>query len=860
MNLLADEPDGRDSSIVARIVTQFEDAWRAGGRPRIEDYLQLGSNESTGLLIELLHTDLEFRIKAGEEARVEEYLTRFPGIVGNEPAVIDLIEREFELSRRHHRASAEQFVLRFPQYRQPLQQRLSLSPILARWPTKCPHCAQPIEDAAAEGDSCLKCPACGGMLRVDSNADPANAGEDLPRLGKYELLKPVGQGAFSTVYRGFDRELDRVVAIKVPRNGQLVTSEDEQRFLREGRVLAQLRHPGIVPVLDVGRSSALPFLISEFVEGTTLAGALKCRRFTQREAASMVAQIADALDYSHRKGVIHRDLKPTNIMLESLETGSTELSLETVRSASNSAPNGIRPRIMDFGLARRDVGELTVTLEGQILGTPAYMSPEQARGESHGVDCRADIYSLGVILYELLVGRLPFRGNSRMLINQLLYEEPRRLRQIDRRIPKPLETLCAKAMAKDPDTRYHTAADLAADLRHWLAGEPIGARSPGLLRKVGVRLRRDPVKASLSFMLFLVGGALLWTVFSNGGNPWRMAFGDPDPATASPQHSGPQSENPSSHQPLNREEHSEPSGKEQWRNRLSEEDSQQVNTLHQAVNRHRLQGEWSEAREAQERALSIRREAQGAEYWQTVNAVRELETLNAIIALPLSAQQEIRDAMEAGLQAGQCQQQGDWAGAIEHNQRQLQVLYKYWGKTHLEIARVLSPLSVALIKSDRLEEADAFTEEALRIFRQVVGDNHHETAIAFNNRAMLLSRLERLDDAWVMLDLALRIRLDVDGPFHPYTALSYLNLGNNLQQQSVRGSGTFAETTMKKAEEMFQKSYATIQQASAADSEDVHRICSGLAKFYDETGRPERAEKYRLEAEKALSMAAEAAP
>lgn len=283
-----------------------------------------------------------------------------------------------------------------------------------------------------------------------------------PVLGKFELLGEVGRGAFGTVYRARDTTLERVVAIKVPRSGQLLTDEDEARFVREARSAAQLHHAGIVPVFEVGRSESFTFIVSEFVEGVTLSDALTARNFSIRESAELVARIARALQHAHERGIVHRDLKPSNIMLTS---------------------DGI-PRVMDFGLAKRDTGEITMTLDGEVLGTPAYMSPEQARGQGHLVDGRADVYSLGVILYELLAGELPFRGNSRMLLHQVLNDEPPPPRSLNDEIPRDLETICLRAMAKESSRRFMSAADLGDDVQRWLAGEPIHARPTSRLESL----------------------------------------------------------------------------------------------------------------------------------------------------------------------------------------------------------------------------------------------------------------------------------------------------------------------------------------------------------------------------------------
>jgi serine/threonine protein kinase len=450
------------------ICDDFEMAWKRGETPALESFAdRVEPAERPRLLRELIPIEVHYRRSRGEPIATELILADHPDLRDELQAVLDPV-RETDERDRHFQLTST-------------RSAAGANGQAAKLRLRCPDCHNAIELVPDTPLEEIHCPSCGSTFSLLSGCVDTRDASEPRRLGQFELVERVGTGSFGTVWKARDTVLDRMVAIKIPRKAQLSVDEAE-KFIREARSAAQLRHPNIVSVHEVGRGDGSIYIVSDFVHGVPLSEVLADRRLGKPEAVNLAIKIADALHHAHEAGVIHRDLKPSNIMID--DAGE--------------------PHLMDFGLAKREAAEATLTLDGVVLGTPAYMSPEQARGEGRDVDRRTDIYSLGTVLFQLLTGELPFRGTARMLLHKVINDEAPSPRSIDASVPKDLETICLKCLQKEPAGRYANAKEIAIDLNRFLRHEPINASAVGRREKLWRWCKRRPAVAAFTGTLLLL--------------------------------------------------------------------------------------------------------------------------------------------------------------------------------------------------------------------------------------------------------------------------------------------------------------------------------------------------------------------
>jgi tetratricopeptide (TPR) repeat protein len=789
---------------VDAVCNRFEQAWKDGRPPAIEDYLaEAPALERPALLRELIALDMAYRRLAGEQPQAEEYLARFPGVV---------------LAAAGAAAPA------------PTGAALGAEP-----PTLAP-------DATGPGR------ASDGPARV---------------FGDYELLEEVARGGMGVVYKARQVNLNRVVALKMILAGQLASVADVQRFRTEAEAAANLDHPHIVQIYEVGEHQGQHYFSMKYIDGGSLADQVPQLVRDPKAAAGLLATVARAVHYAHQRGILHRDLKPGNILLDGQG----------------------QPLVTDFGLAKRVAADTGQTRTGAILGTPSYMAPEQARADK-GLSTAADVYSLGAVLYELLTGRPPFRAATPLdTVLEVLEREPERPRGLNATIPRDLETICLKCLDKDPRRRYDSAAALADDLERWRCGEPILARPSTAAERLLKWARRRPAAAALVGLTatVLLGGmtAVLWYAER------ERARADQERAQALQERALRQEAEDQRVRAVQAEQQAKASEAEAQtvlsffqdkvlaaarpRGRkgglgtdatiraaldAAEPGVAQAFADHPAVEaevRHTLGtsyaylGEPALAIQQFERAVALRREALGPDHPKTLTSMNNLALVYKAAgqlskALPLFEQTLAKCKQKFGpdhrltLQsinslATAYQAIGQLAKALPLFEQVLAKQREKFGPDDPQTLLSMNNLAMAYKTDGQFKKAVALYEQALAKFKEKLGPDHPDTLGTMNNLAQAYQAVGELKKALPLSEQVLVKQQEQLGPDHPDTLTSMNNLANAYYEAGQ----------LDKAVPLHEQVLAKRKEKLGPDHPDTLTSMNNLARVYKADGQVDKA-------------------
>jgi WD40 repeat protein len=475
-------PPSQQAAVDDDVIRRWRRLWREGYRPDLQVFLADHAPLDAWQLLALLRIDQRERWLSGERVPVDHYLQVHGALCDDPEQLLDLVYGEFLVREQLGEApDADDYARRFPQLAAQLRLQLEVHRMIA--------------------------PERGVGHRVSTD-------EALPHVPGYRVLGPLGRGGMAVVYKAWQNGLERVVALKMIDARGRFDAEQRARFRAEAALAAGLQHPNIVQVYEVGEHEGWPFFSLEYVDGGSLAQRFGGQPQPARAAATLVATLARAMAYAHQRGVVHRDLKPGNILLVSggrqpPENGEDSGGLRPPLAA-------FTPKIADFGLAKYLNDDLTRTRSGAILGTPSYMAPEQAAGHSQHIGPATDIHALGALLYELLTGRPPFGAATALqTLDQVRTQEAQPPSQLDVSVPRDLETVCLKCLEKEPERRYSSANELADDLDRFLQHRPVRARPVGPLARLMRWCQRNSLPAVLAatVALALVLGTTIATYF-----------------------------------------------------------------------------------------------------------------------------------------------------------------------------------------------------------------------------------------------------------------------------------------------------------------------------------------------------------
>jgi serine/threonine-protein kinase len=618
------------------------------------------------------------------------------------------------------------------------------------------------------------------------------------RFGDYELLREIGRGGMGVVYVARQRNLNRIVAVKMLLAGRLADGSFIERFRAEASAGAGLQHPNIVAVHEVGVQDGQDYFSMDYVEGQNLAQAVGQHPLTPARAAGYVALIAKAIHHAHERGILHRDLKPSNVLVDAND----------------------QPRVTDFGLARRLDSESSLTLTGQVLGSPNFIPPEQAGATGSKVGRPSDVYALGGILYYLLTARAPFQGESlEATLHQVLHTEPVSPRLLNPEVPRDLETICLKCLHKAANQRYQTAYELAEELGRFLHGEPIHARPVGQAERLWRWARRKPAMASLIIALHLIAVAGLSGVLWE----WRRAEKEKEAAQAEAITSTQiakfledmlESVGPSAAKgrdtALMREV------LENTVTRMSKDLTNQpkVEIKLRAViaeTYHEL-GLYQQMESLAQENLQLARSRLAHDRIYVAEALRQLgdatmhlgnlerserllrEALREYEALPTTEVEHLARAHDD--LANTLQNRGNYTEAEQERRNALAFLRKLWGNDHVQVAASLNNLATLAMARRRFQEAETMFRQTLATRRKLLGDEHLHVLQTTHNLAIAVAAQGRLEEAESLHREALAGQKKLVEGDHPLLALSLVKLGECLFTQSKLHE---AETVLREA-------------------------------------------------------------
>lgn len=630
------------------------------------------------------------------------------------------------------------------------------------------------------------------------------------RIGRYRIKRIIASGGMGTVFEAMQEQPRRVVALKLMRAG-MTSRSALRRFDYEAQILARLRHPGIAQIYEAGTHgeghSAVPFFAMEYVPGArTLTDYAEWKRLSASERLALFAEVCDAVHHGHQKGVIHRDLKPGNILVDS--SGQV--------------------KVIDFGVARATDSDMAVTTlqtdVGQLVGTVQYMSPEQVEADPHDLDTRSDVYGLGVVMYELLTGKLPYDVSHKAVFEatRVIREQaPTRMSTVDFSLRGDVETICLKALEKDRERRYQSALDLAQDIRRYLHREPISARPPSLVYQLRVFARRNRLACGAIGAVFVV--AVAAAIVSTG-----FAVQATRARNDALQAEGIARSEAAKAEAVNRflQDMLASADPSDGRNRA---DVTVREVLDQAATT--IGAGMSNQPEVE---ASVRATV-GATYYM-LGLFDQCEP-HLLRALELRRDRAKED--EAGLvtslnQLGDLRvRQGRYAEAVDlHTEAVAEAKRRSPGKESAALAESIGKLGAALRYMDRYEEAEPLYVQSLEMRRRLFGDRSPEVSASLNNLGFLYRHLGRLDDAEKALRESLSIRQALMGPDDRRIAVTMNNLGSVLYK---RGDLTNAEQVFRGSYEMLERIYGTDHPTTATS-------LFGLAKALGDQGREAESE------------------